>query len=176
MESSEYIQLGKIIKVQGKDGEMVCHFSIEEPERYSDLEFVFIELDQRFIPFHIEAIDLSGNYARLQLEDINTPEEAHKLVSREIYLPEKDFPGLPEEEFYFHEIIGFTAIDKERGEIGMINDVLERPEQSLLQIHHKGKEILVPLVDDFLVDINKAQKQLILKIPEGLIDLYINPK
>lgn len=169
----EGIILGKIIKVQGKAGEMICHFSIDKPEWFSDIKFIFIDIDQRLIPYHIESLELSDNYARISLEDVHNPELAQKLVSRDIYLPKKDFPELTEREFYNNEIIGFTIIDKEKGEIGRVKDVLERPEQSLLQIIHQNTEILIPLAEDLIIKVNKKQKQLIIDIPEGLLDLYL---
>jgi len=174
MEKSDALKLGKIVKVQGKDGEVVCYFDIDSPERYGELQFIFIEINQRLIPFHIEALDLKANYARVRLEDISSPEEAHQIVNKEIYLPHIDLPELEDDQFYYHQLIGFSVIDRHKGEIGQIRDILERPEQSILQITYKDKEILIPLAEELITGIDRIKQEITIEAPEGLINLYLD--
>lgn len=174
MEKSDALKLGEIIKIQGKDGEIVCYFDTKNPERYGSLEFIFIEIDQRLIPFHIQTMDLNGNYARVSLEDISGPEDAQQIVNRDIYTALGDLPYPEDKPPYIHEIIGFTVIDQDKGEIGRVMGILEQPEQSLMQIIHNDKEILIPLVEELILEVDKGKNQIIIEAPDGLIDLYMD--
>ena len=83
-------------------------------------------------------------------------------------------PKLSGNKFYFHEIIGYKAIDTEEGEIGTIEAVLDGNAQDIFQIKRGKKEILIPIVDDFLLEVNREKKEILLNAPEGLIEFYLN--
>jgi len=78
-----------------------------------------------------------------------------------------------EDQFYFHEIIGYKVIDLNRGEIGVISAINDTTSQALFEIDFNGKQILIPMNDEFIHKLNKEEKQLVVNTPEGLIDLYL---
>ena len=75
--------------------------------------------------------------------------------------------------FYFHEIIGFTVVDTEKGELGPVTDVLEYPTQAILQVMKGKKEILIPILDQVIQNVDRDNKILTITAPEGLIDMYL---
>ncbi|MBI9037915.1 MAG: 16S rRNA processing protein RimM [Bacteroidales bacterium] len=173
MKKEDCFNLGIITKTFGKNGEVIFFLDVDHPENYNDLEMVFIEINQKLIPFFIETIKIKGNYATVKLEDISNPEKAQKFLKLNLFLPIDFLPDLPDEKFYFHEIIGFSVEDEDHGDIGIINDILELPEQSLLQILFKEKEILVPIVDEIVKSVDSDNKKVYINAPQGLIDLYL---
>ena len=74
---------------------------------------------------------------------------------------------------YYHEIIGFTVIDNEFGEVGTVTSVNDTTAQALFEIDRNGKEILIPINDQFIQKVDHAGKTIFLEVPEGLIDLYL---
>jgi 16S rRNA processing protein RimM len=82
-------------------------------------------------------------------------------------------PPLEGNKFYFHEIIGFGVIDQEKGDIGTITAVYENAPQPLLSIDCEGKEILLPIIDEIIINVNREERIMEVKSPEGLIDLYL---
>jgi len=173
MKKEDCFNLGIITKTFGKNGEVIFFLDVDYPESYNDLEMVFIEINQKLIPFFIETIKIKGNYATVKLEDISNPEKAQKFLKLNLFLPIDSLPDLPDEKFYFHEIIGFSVEDENHGNIGIINDILELPEQSLLQILFKEKEILIPIVDEIVKSVDSDNKKVYINAPQGLIDLYL---
>ena len=96
----------------------------------------------------------------------------HKLLKKETFLPLKDLPILKGKKFYYHEIIGFKAFDKKFGEIGIIKKFNDQTSQPIIIAEGiKNKEIMIPLVDDFLIEVNRMEKIIIFNLPEGLINL-----
>ena len=107
------------------------------------------------------------------LEGIETLDAAKELVGKKLFLPVSFLPKLKDDQFYYHEIIGFQVVDENHGNIGMIGDILELPHQSLFQIRNGEKEILIPVVDDIIQKVDRKKKQLLIKAPEGLIEIYL---
>jgi 16S rRNA processing protein RimM len=104
---------------------------------------------------------------------VNTAEDAAVYTGREMYLPLDSLPPLKGKKFYYHEVKGFTVIDTVHGRIGTLVKVMDLPRQSLLQIAFNDKEILVPLVDEVIVKVDRKKKELHIHAPEGLIDIYL---
>ncbi|HKG05409.1 MAG TPA: hypothetical protein VKB19_03070, partial [Pedobacter sp.] len=70
---------------------------------------------------------------------------------------------------------GFIVIDEVHGELGEIIEVNEYPQQFVATIAHKTTEILFPLNEDMIVEIDEEEGTLRVDLPEGLLDIYINP-
>jgi len=101
-------------------------------------------------------------------------EQAKAMVGKEIYLPLDMLPPLKGNKFYFHEVINFEVEDKTKGIIGKINQVLDYPQQAILEIvDDLQNEILIPITDHIILDVNRKDKKIFIDAPEGLIDLYL---
>ena len=95
------------------------------------------------------------------------------MVGKSVYLPMEMLPKLSGKQFYFHEIVGFMVVDTEKGELGPISEVLEYPTQAILQVMKGKKEILIPILDQVIQNVDRDKKILTITAPEGLIDMYL---
>ena len=174
MNKDDFYYLGKISKPFGSKGQVVAFLDVDEPLQYRNLESIYLDLDGEWVPFLINSIEIqSGPKALLHFEDVNTAQDAAVYSGREMYLPLQDLPPLKGKKFYYHEVKGFTVIDKNHGNIGTLEKVMDLPRQSLLQITFREKEILIPLVDEVILKVDRKKKELHICAPEGLIDIYI---
>ena len=73
-----------------------------------------------------------------------------------------------------NEIIGFKVIDASFGEVGIIINVNETSAQPLFEIDRDGKEIFIPMVDEFIKKVDRANKTIEVQTPNGLIELYLS--
>jgi 16S rRNA processing protein RimM len=174
MRKEDCFYLGKIAKKFSFKGEVLLYLDTDQPELYENLESVFVEFGKDLIPFFIEESSIHRNsFLRVRFEDINSEVEADKIIGTDVYLPLSMLPKLSGNQFYFHEIIGFSVEDSLHGTIGNVASVNDSGPQSLFVIEYQEKEILVPLIDDFIVKIDRENKTLHLKTPPGLVDLYL---
>jgi 16S rRNA processing protein RimM len=88
-------------------------------------------------------------------------------------LPLSDLPDLEGTEFYFHEIEGYQVIDEEHGLLGTVLHVLDLPNNPLIAIEANGIEILLPKKEEFILKLDRAKKEMLVRSPEGLIDMYL---
>lgn len=172
-EKDNYFQLGRVIKTHGYKGEVVFLLDTDRPDQYSGLKMVFLNMEGSLVPWFIENIRINDNLAIVSLEDIKGPEQASLLLKKDIYLPADELDTMEGSDFYFHEIVGYSVHDKKHGDIGRLEEILDRPEQELLRILKGQKEILVPLTDEMIHKIDRKKKILHIKAPDGLIDLYL---
>jgi 16S rRNA processing protein RimM len=174
MQKENCFYLGKIVKKYSFKGELLVKLDTDEPELFTKMESVFVEQHKNLIPFFIERSSLHKSLLlRIKFEDISSEIEADKLLGAHLYLPLEFLPKLTGNRFYYHEIIGFTVIDASFGEVGIISGVNDSTAQALFEIDRNGKEILIPINDRFISQVDREMKQIHLDVPDGLIELYL---
>jgi 16S rRNA processing protein RimM len=174
MDKKYFFEFGKIKKFNRKTGEISIRTNSDDAEEYSSTPLIFIEIDGGLAPFYVASAKLRDSKTiQVLLEDYASPEKARQFMDCPVCLLKKDKKIINDDEFSYDEIIGYEVIDKIHGTIGILEDILDRPEQEILQINFKGKEILIPLVDEIFEKINKSKKQLFIHSPEGLINIYL---
>jgi len=176
MTKDQCFNLGYIARRVGNKGELLFVLDVDDPSRYKKLESVFVELNNSLVPFFIKRIELRNNNATVAIDGIDTIERAEELVKSGLFLPLTVLPKLSGKKFYIHEMPGFTVFDKVYGEIGIVERVLEFPQQAIFQIKKGNREILIPAKDEFIISINRSDKRLEIHAPDGLIDIYISNK
>lgn len=174
MNKDDFYYLGKILKTHGNRGQVQVHLDVDDPEAYNGLESVYLDLHGERIPFFVLSVELKHNRkAIVHFQDFNTLEDAESLQGLEMYLPVTNLPVLKGNQFYYHEITGFKVIDQTHGNIGVVEDILELPHQSLFQVRHGDKEILIPIVDEIIQKVDRKKKILMIDAPAGLIEIYL---
>jgi 16S rRNA processing protein RimM len=174
MRKEDCFYLGKIAKKFSFKGEVLAYLDTDEPQLYQNLESVFVELNKTLVPFFIESSSLhKEKFLRVRFEDIQTEEDADEIMGSEIYLPISMLPKLEGTQFYFHEVIGFEVIDTKRGNIGKIAAINDSGAQPLFEIDREGKEVFIPMIDQFIKKVDRDHKSIEVETPKGLIELYL---
>ncbi len=174
MRKEDCFYLGKIVRKHSFRGEVVIKLDTDEPKIYQAMESIFVDLGNNLIPFFIEKSSLhKGNQLRVQFEGINSEEDADAILKSGIYLPLDLLPKLSGNQFYFHEVIGFTIVDVNFGDVGVLKSINDKAAQPLFEIKKGENEIFIPMIDDFIKKIDRENKQIIIETPAGLIDLYL---
>ena len=173
MEFDDYFFLGRLLKPHGFDGRINAYLDVDTPSEYMDLKTVFVHVHNNLVPYFIDHIQIMNNKAIITFQDIDNLAKAESLMQKEMYLPLSELPVRQGNKFYFHEIIGYSVIDKEFGLIGAVNKVLEYPNQAVMQIFHNNKEVLIPISDEIITEVRRENKEIHITAPEGLLDIYI---
>jgi 16S rRNA processing protein RimM len=174
MNKDQCFQIGRLAKVHGLRGEVNVVLDVDFPEDYDGLEHLFLEQKGRLIPFFLEHFVIQpGGKALAKFEDLNSIEQVEALVGAEVYLPLSELPELDEDQYYYHELIGFEVIDEVLGLIGPVAIIYDLETQDLLGVTHQGKEVLIPIQEGIITQVDKAAKKVYCQLPEGLLDIYL---
>jgi 16S rRNA processing protein RimM len=169
-----YFYLGKIAKLHGYKGEVSLFLDVTNPSDYNQLERVFVDVDGVLVPFFIDQLKPKNKgFIAVKFQDINDENEAKKLLKKSIYLPENELLELSETNFYDHEISGYRVFDQIKGFIGIVDTVVDLVSNPLLRVELDGKEILIPIFEGLIKQVDRNKMELHIIAPEGLIDLYI---
>ncbi len=173
MNINECYYLGKVTKKHGFKGNVIIHLDTDEPELYHTLESVFIEQNGKLIPFFLEfSQTYQGDKLLVKFEDIEG-DEVDSLINRSLYLPLTTLPKLEGTSFYYHEIIGFTIYDQTNTEIGIIKAVNDSAAQAYFEVDVDGKEILIPMIDQWILEVDRENRAILVEIPDGLLEIYL---
>lgn len=177
MKIDDCFYLGYISKTIGTKGELAFKLDVDSPSSYHGLDAVFVQIspkDNRLVPYFLDKAKIQNNdLLRCKFEGVDDQGSAKSLVGKSLYLLEENLPPLKENQFYFHEVIGFKIIDKGKGELGLIEKILEYSTSNLFSIPVGDKEILIPISDETISKVDKVAKEIHVICPNGLIELYL---
>lgn len=173
MTKEECFQLGKITRVHGYKGACVLFLDVDAPDNYLGLDGIFLDMGGQLVPYFSDRFELKGKNAVVHFEGIESEEAALALVNKDAWLPLDVLPKLKGNQFYYHEVIGFTIIDKNFGVVGKITAITDHSTNPLFIVEHDGKEVLLPMNDEVLVTVDRKKQEITINTPEGLIDLYL---
>ena len=166
--------IGSTKRPHGLKGELKLYVEEKYVEDLMNAEILMIDIKGRPTPFFIEDIRF-GNNIIAKFEDVNTPEAAMSIANKEISLRESDL--IPDDEreieietMPYEHCIGYTIVNE--GEtIGVIDNIVEYPQQEMAILNYKNKEVLVPLNQHFIKKVDDKNKVIEMVLPEGLLDL-----
>lgn len=174
MKKEDCFYLGKIVKKYSFKGELLAKLDTDEPQLYANLDAIFVNLRNNLVPFFVETSQLhKSDLLRLKFEEVDTEEDADALMKSELYLPLELLPKLEGNKFYFHEVIGFTIVDNAFGDVGILKGINDSTAQALFEIDRKGTEVLIPMNDEFISEVDRKNKIIKVQTPPGLIELYL---
>lgn len=174
MQQSDCFQLGYIAKLHGFKGEVSLFLDVTNPNDYSSLDAVFIEINGQLTPFFVQAFQLkTKGFAAVKFEGVNSENDAKIILRKSCFLPLTILPELDDTHFYDHEVEGYTVMDTKSGNIGILQQVIDLSVNPLLQIINNEKEILVPFVQGLVKHVDRKNKILTITAPEGLVELYM---
>ena len=175
MRKEDCFFVGTIVSKFSFKGEVLVKIDTDDSSLLENRESVFVELGRELIPFFIQKCTYhKANLLRIKFEEVDTERDAEALLKQSLFLPLSLLPKLSGNKFYYHEVIGFEVVDVNYGRVGVITHVNDRSSQPIFEIEHEGRQILIPLHDDFLKEVNRKDKTITVATPEGLIELYLN--
>lgn len=168
------VKIGRVGKAHGLLGEVKAFVEDAYWEDFLNAEIIFLEIKGQHLPYFVEDVR-AGNAVLVKLEDLNTREDAQMLNGKDIYLRSEDI--LPDEartiiiEPGYERYTGYNIEDAVQGFVGKIEEVIEMPQQMMAVVVFRGREILIPLNEQFIVTADTEQSVLHMDLPDGLLDL-----
>ena len=170
MDKNEYFYLGTISRKFSFKGEVVLQINPDLNTYPKHIKSVFVDLQQKRIPFFIETTKAhKKNSIRVKFEDVNSEVEAKKLVKHDVYVLKSELDLY--EEFGLKDLIGFIAYHKNEKPIGKIENLNTSTPQAIFEILSKKGSVLIPVNEDWILEIDEDNKAIYFELPDGLLDL-----
>lgn len=173
MQQNAYIHIGKLVAVFGVKGELILQHALGKKTQFKPQDVLFVEeIKGSYLPyFVVSSKSKSVDETQCLLETVSTPEAAARLRGKQVWITEKDFRRFAGNNAPI-SLLGYQVIsDGEK--LGQVEEVIEQPHQVLLTIRKEGKEVLIPLHEESLLSVNHDRKEVVVQLPEGLLDVYL---
>jgi 16S rRNA processing protein RimM len=170
---AEYFKIGKLVAVHGLKGELLLKHELRKKTSLKGLLAIFMEEKKNsFLPWFIETTKIKNEQEiYLKLEGINSREAAIKLTQKKIWLQETDFKKFAAKTAPV-SLLGYAIINNNEP-LGEILELIEQPHQLLCRLEIKGKEVLIPLHEESLKKVNHKKKEVLVELPDGLLEIYL---
>lgn len=179
MKLDDCYQLGSLGKPHGLKGFVVAFFDVDDLNDYRKLKSVWLEMPAapgKLVAYEVEKFQpQTDNKVLFKLKGIDRIEDAEPLRNAKLWRPLAELPALADDQFYFHDVVGYLVVDEALGELGVVEAFYELPRQDVLGMRYQGQEVLIPVVDELILRADQAARRLLVKLPDGLLDVYLSP-
>jgi len=167
----EYLQIGKIVNTHGVRGEVKLIPLTDDPRRFDELEWVYIEKDGRIDKHTIQQVKYIKGFVMIKFSGMDTIDEANQYRDCFVLVDRKNAVKLPEDSFFICDLIGCSVYDEKGILLGELSDVLQTGSNDVYVIKNKSyKEILIPALKSVVRSVLPEQKRIDVVIPKGLLD------
>ena len=166
----ELLPLGRVVGIHGLKGDLKVRVHSADPTALRAAVRVFLSRPGgEPAPHRVEQAVWHKAHLLLRLEGCRRAEDAQALVGYEVLLPAEELPELADDEFYWRELQGMTVIDRQRGELGTLQEIFNTAAHDIYVVQGRFGEILIPVVDEFILEVDVEQRRMLVELPEGLI-------
>ncbi len=153
------IKIGKIVNTHGLKGELKVSF--DDIELFTNNMELFIEVRGDYKPFTLTAQRMHKNHLLIKLDDYNDINDIEKYKGNDIYITRS------EEEVYYSDLIGYSVIKENKEEVGIVENIINNNAHDIFVLDNS---VMIPYVEEFIIEIDDEAKTIVANIIEGLID------
>ncbi len=163
------VKVGKISKPNGLQGKVNIILDPAAGKHIKTDSPLFINLDGQRVPFFVEEVEsVSSDHAIVKFEFIDNIDQAREISGCEVYIDTIQKSTSQDDSDNLNRVIGYEAYDQKAGYLGKVSDFIESDINPVLMIEFGEKELLVPAVADFILQINHLEQSIHFSLPDGL--------
>ncbi len=171
--ADELINVARIVRPQGRNGEVIADLLTDFPERFARLDMVRIRLanGERLTLKLVRARPHKGRVI-LKFEGYDSIDQAEMLRHAHLVITREELIDLPENTFYEFDLIGCEVVTVAGKPVGRVTRVQNFGAAPLLSVvDQERREYMIPLALSICVGIDTKQKRIVVDPPEGLLEL-----
>jgi len=167
---SEMVAIGRVVKPQGRKGEVLVQPFSDRPDRFPSLRAVFVPGEQGGArPMSVVSCWPHKGRFVLKFEGVESIDDAEKLRGMDVRIAEDELPSLPAGSYYHHQLKGLSVEDEMGSPVGTVQDILETGgEAPVLTVRGAGTETLIPLAEAFVREVDLARGRIVVMRPQYL--------
>ena len=165
------VAVGRIVRTQGRHGEVRVEPLTDTPARLGELRECFLVPPAAGERHDVERVWLQGNVPIVKLSGITTMTDAEALVGRLVAIPRAAVRPLPPDRYYAFDLVGCAVETPEGVGLGTVAEVLVGPEHDYWTVQSGDRTWLLPAVAAIVERVDLAARRVVVRPPEGLVEL-----
>lgn len=168
----DWIPVGKLAKTHGLKGDLKFYPSMDETwiAELKQIRLSRENPEQDFAEYHIQSIRGKNIPLIIKFKDVDSIEAASELTGQMLYVIRDEFPDLPEDEYYWFQIVGLKVYDEDERYYGNIKDIIRTGSNDVYVVRDDEKELLLPMIDSVVKIIDLEAGKLVFHPVEGLLE------
>ncbi len=165
----EYITIGRFGRPRGVSGDLYIIPATDDPERFLELSEIVAVGEGKRKKLQFESVEIIGGRPVARVKGVRSREEATLLTNLSIEIPIEQVRALPEGSYYQFDLVGCKVVGTDGTDYGVIEEILFYPASDLYRIKsERFGEVLMPVVDRFVVEIDVDARRVVIQPPDGL--------
>ncbi len=172
-QEADYILVGKVVKPHGLKGEVKILPYSGDPANFIRFTMLLIAdpHDQEETLCRVIRSRIQGKMVIVALDNIRNRDDSEFVVGRQVWALKDELPELAENEFYWQDMKGMRVVCENGRELGVVTDLLAGGAHDILVITGKGREYMIPAVNEFIAETDFDQGLLVVNPPSGLLEI-----
>ncbi len=158
----------------GLEGHLVLKHELGRRSAFQDVVVFFIEMaGKEMLPYFPQEIKVKNeSEVHILFEGVDTREKARLLLKKGVWLPETSARKLAAKNAPL-ALLDFHVLASGQ-DLGPVLEVIEQPLQILLRLEIRGREVLIPLNESTLRQIDHSRRVIEVELPDGLLEVYLD--
>ena len=167
----ELFRVGVISNTHGIRGEVKVYPTTDNVRRFDDLKEVILDTGKEQLILHVTSVKYFKNMVILKFKEFDNINDIIPYKGMDLLVTRENAIPLEEGEYYIADIIGSKVITDEDKILGTLTDVLQTGANDVYVVKTKdGKEVLLPSIEDCILDRDIENKIVKVHIMKGLLD------
>lgn len=169
----DLLRVGVIASTHGIRGEVKVYPTTDSLERFLELDdVILISPRGECLALRVEGVKFFKQFAILKFEGIDRIEDIQACKGGDLMVTRENAQPLAEGEYYIGDLIGMRVVSDGGQELGTLTDVLETGANDVYVVERAdGREILLPVIDECILDVDLEQSLITAHVMEGLLDI-----
>ena len=167
----QLLQVGVITQTHGVHGEVKVFPTTDDPERFLDLEYVFLDTGREKKKLTIQSVKFFKQFVILKFKGINNINDIEKYKRCSLLVDRENAVELEEDEYFIADMIGMNVLTEDGEIFGTLKDVIETGANDVYVINSKKHgEVLIPAIKECILDVNVKEGKMLVHLMDGLIE------
>ena len=153
----KYLRVGVISSSHGVRGEAKVFPTTDDVQRFKKLKTCILDTGREYKELHIESVKFFKQMVILKFKEIASIDEVMQYKGKDLLVTRDQAVKLEENEYFICDLIGLKVVTDEGEDFGVLTDV-------------NGKEVLLPVIDECILDVDLERQQVTAHIMPGLVD------
>lgn len=166
------LRVGVISSTHGIRGEVKVFPTTDDPKRFKFLKQVILEARRETRELEIENVKFFKQFVILKFKGIDNINDIEKYKGAELWVTRENAVPLEEGEYFIADLIGLRVMTDEGKLLGIMKDVLQTGANDVYEVTMEdGKDILLPVIDECILDVDLEKGEILVHVMDGLLDL-----
>ena len=174
---NDYLRIGVITAPHGVRGEVKVFPTTDEPERFEDLESVWLYNGKSYVSLDIESVKFFKNMVILKFKGIDNVDDVQKYRQKDLYVARKDAVKLYKDEYFIADLIGIEVFEEDGCKVGVLKEVMPTGANDVYVVElsegfagNGQTEVLIPAIKQCILEVKPEENKMTVHLLDGLLE------